>query len=121
MVPGGDQITLEQLLAHRSGLFNYFESDRFRWRAHWRPVELVRLATQERPESEPDEQSSYSNTNYVLLGLVVEQVTGQPLEEVLEERVFDPARMSDTSMSPERVTDPPVVRGYQGGRVATSS
>ena len=55
----------------------------------------------------PDTQSSYSNANYIVLGLVVERVTGKRLEEVLQERIFAPSGMSDTSLAKARVTDPP--------------
>ena len=80
---------------------------------------MVRLATDERPLFAPGEQSSYSNSNYVLLGLIVEELTGQRLDQVLQKRVFDPAGMGDTSMSPGRVAEAPLVRGYQGRRDVT--
>ncbi|MDR7251395.1 D-alanyl-D-alanine carboxypeptidase [Nocardioides sp. BE266] len=119
LVPDGDQITVEDLLAHRSGLFNYTDSMRFLWDAHWEPTELVELATARSPEFDPGEDSSYSNTNYVVLGLIAEQVAGQPLDRILDERVFSPALMTDTSASPGRVTDAPLVHGYEGRRDVT--
>ena len=46
----------------------------------------------EAPDFAPDKGGEYSNTNYVLLDTVIEQVTGQPIADVYEERIFGPAR-----------------------------
>ena len=77
------------------------------------------LATSEPPPYAPDDTSSYSNTNYLLLGLLLERATGQDLATVLQERVFAPLDMSDTSLLPARVTEQPLVRGYDGQRDVT--
>jgi len=119
MVPRGDRISVEQLLAHRSGLYNYTDSSSSDWTPGWDPPEILRLATSEAAVHAPDTQSSYSNTNYIVLGLVVERVTGKRLEEVLQERIFAPSGMSDTSLAKARVTDPPRVHGYAGRRDVT--
>lgn len=118
-VPGGDRITVEQLLSHRSGLYDFTDSPRFRWINRWGPVDIVRLATTEEPVSAPDTQSSYSNTNYVLLGLLIERITGKDLAEVMQKQIFAPVGMTDTSADTARVTDPPLVRGYDGRRDVT--
>ncbi|WP_210441300.1 serine hydrolase domain-containing protein [Nocardioides xinjiangensis] len=119
MVPRGDRISVEQLLAHRSGLYNFTDSPRFEWTPGWDPPELLRLATTEAPVHAPGTQSSYSNTNYIVLGLIVERVTGNRLEEVLQERIFAPSDMRDTSLAKARVTDPPRAHGYEGRRDVT--
>ncbi|HEX5918733.1 MAG TPA: serine hydrolase domain-containing protein [Nocardioides sp.] len=119
VVPRGDRITVEHLLAHRSGLYNYTESPEFEWTPGWTPRDILRLATTEPPVHAPDTESSYSNTNYIVLGLIVERVTGQRLEAVLQQRVFTPAGMVDTSLEAARVADPPRVRGYEGRRDVT--
>lgn len=119
VVPRGDRITVEQLLAHRSGLYNYTDSPEFEWTPGWTPRDILRLATTEPPVHPPDTESSYSNTNYIVLGLIAERVTGQPLETLLQERVFTPAGMSDTSLEPTRVADPPRAHGYEGQRDVT--
>jgi D-alanyl-D-alanine carboxypeptidase len=119
LVPGGDRITIEQLLSMRSGLYDYTESPRFRWQSQRDPTEQVALAMQEPPPYAPDETSSYSNTNYLLLGLLLESATGQDLAAVLQDRVFTPLDMSDTSLLPARVTEPPLVQGYEGRRDVT--
>ena len=120
LVPAGDEISVEQLLSHRSGLYSYTDVGSFDFTVPgWTPEELIEVATAKRPLSRPGEESNYTNTNYVVLGLIVEKVTGQPLEQVLRERIFEPTRMTDTSMSPERLDGPLAVRGYAGRRDVT--
>jgi D-alanyl-D-alanine carboxypeptidase len=54
--------------------------------------EIVEFVRGEAPDFAPDKGWEYSNTNYVLLDTVIEQVTGQPIADVYEERIFGPAR-----------------------------
>jgi D-alanyl-D-alanine carboxypeptidase len=103
LVPNGGSITLRQLLNHTSGLFDY-DSDR-EWQAArlarpgrvWTPRELVGVATSHPPLFKPGSRWAYSNTNYILLGLVVEAVTGRPLAEQLEQRLFRRLALRSTS------------------------
>jgi CubicO group peptidase (beta-lactamase class C family) len=91
LVPNGNAITLRHLLRHTSGLFDYaadpatfapFASDP----GHaWQPCDLVALATRHAPNFSPGEGWGYSNTNYVLLGLIVEAATGRPVGIELEQ------------------------------------
>ncbi|HEX6353266.1 serine hydrolase [Actinophytocola sp.] len=62
------------------------------------PRELVALATSQPPLFEPDTSWSYSNTNYILLGLVIEHRTGQPLETVVSQRILRPLGLRDTEL-----------------------
>jgi D-alanyl-D-alanine carboxypeptidase len=119
LVPRGDRITVAQLLSHHSGLYNFTDSPRFRWTSGWEPVEILRLATTEEPAFAPGARASYSNTNYIVLGLLVERITGKRLADVMREQVFAPAGMSDTSLATDRVTEPPRVHGYEGRQDVT--
>jgi D-alanyl-D-alanine carboxypeptidase len=105
LVPGGGAITVRQLLNHTSGLADYApdEDDTFirrvladRHRA-WTPHELVAIGTAQPPLFAPGARWSYSNTGYILLGLIVEAATGNPLEAELRKRVFVPLRLRATS------------------------
>jgi D-alanyl-D-alanine carboxypeptidase len=107
------RITVRMLLQHTSGVFNftgeYYEDgtvvpgitwagrewvqDRFRT---YRPEELVRLALSQPPRFEPGTGWSYSNTNYVLVRLLIERVTGRPLAEEMHRLVLGPLGLSDT-------------------------
>jgi D-alanyl-D-alanine carboxypeptidase len=63
----------------------------------WTPEELVGFVQGQPPSFAPGDGWAYSNTNYVLLGMVIEQVTGHPIAEVFEERLFGPLGMNDTT------------------------
>lgn len=101
----GSRITARQLLRHTSGLFDYFEDRAFQ-RAylheplrHWRPEELIRRFSLSHPRPRPGTEFHYSNTGYLVLGLLLEQVTGRPVEQVLRSRIFLPLGLADTSMA----------------------
>jgi len=118
LVPNGSSITIRELLNHSSGLFDYDEDKawikaRFANPARvWRPRELVRIATRHRPHFPPGSSWRYSNTNYVVLGLVVERVTGRPLGDVLRTRLFSPLRLSATSYPLRTAMTGPYAHGY---------
>ena len=64
----------------------------------WEPEELVDLGLAEPPVCEPGEQFDYSNTNTVLLGMLIEQITGNPVEDEFRTRIFEPLGLEDTVM-----------------------
>ena len=102
-VPGGADVTLRHLLNHTSGLFNYSEDPRTfaPYEAdpgyRWDPRGLVGIASDHPALFAPGADWSYSNTNFVVLGLVVEAVTGRPLATELRERIFAPAGLRHTT------------------------
>ena len=71
----------------------------------WKPSQLLALANEPAAHFRPGTKWEYSNTNYLVLGLVVEAVTGKPLPQELEQRVFGPARLRSTTFD----TQPKVV------------
>jgi D-alanyl-D-alanine carboxypeptidase len=103
-VPDGDRITVAQLLEMRSGLPSYTLLESFNQvldddpgRA-WDPEELVAIGLAEPASFAPGTAWEYSNTNTVLAGLIVEQLTGRPLGTVMRERIFEPLGMAETSL-----------------------
>lgn len=103
VIPGDQGITVRQLMNHSSGLFNYTVDPEFvagflqqRLRSY-APEQLVQVAMEHEPEYDPaPNEPSYSNTNYVLLGLLVEEVTGDDLRSELSERILRPAGLRHT-------------------------
>ena len=102
-VPNGEDITIAQLLDMSSGLANYTEDlglneqmDSNPGRV-WNPEELLAIGLAEPPAFPPGEGFLYSNTNYVLLGVIIEQLTGVPVEQAFQDRIFDPLELSETS------------------------
>jgi D-alanyl-D-alanine carboxypeptidase len=103
-VPNGDAITIANLLDMRSGLAGYTESPVWQRAVDedpervWSPDELLALSFDTPALFSPGTGWHYSNTNYVLLGQVMEAVTGQTAPELFEERLFAPLGMDDTVM-----------------------
>ncbi len=127
LLPHGDRITVRNVLQHTSGLYNYtsalplnpdgFVSIRYRT---WAPAELVALATARPLEFEPGTGWRYSNTNYVVAGMLVEKVTGRPYGVAVEQRVLRPLGLRSTSVPGTRTDIPgPHAHGYVrvGGQV----
>ncbi|MBZ0291189.1 MAG: beta-lactamase family protein [Anaerolineae bacterium] len=112
-LPYGDQITLRMLLNHTSGIFSYTDNapddtpgimegdlnNPDKLTQGYTPDELVQFVIDHgQPDFEPgaEGQWHYSNTNYVLLGMIIEDLTGQSLVDVFDERIFMPLGMDDT-------------------------
>lgn len=114
LVPNGDSITLRQLLNHTSGIYNYTEDPRFLRLVVENPLRtfsprrLVAFATAHPPLFPPGTGWSYSNTNYILAGLIIRAATGHTVQAELRSRIFVPLRLRDTSFP---VTDPDIA-GY---------
>jgi D-alanyl-D-alanine carboxypeptidase len=118
LVPNGGAITLRELLNHTSGIFNYTDDQAFIQRLiadpgrTWMPSELLAVGLSHTPFFAPGANWGYSNTNYILLGLVVEAVTGQPLAQSLQERIFTPLSLTATSFPSAIALDMDFVHGY---------
>jgi D-alanyl-D-alanine carboxypeptidase len=119
MVPNGAAITLRMLLNHHSGLFDYFNDPQtiapylagdF---AHgWTPQQLVAIGVAHPPLFPPNAQGAYSNTDYVLLGLVIQTVTGHSLDAELAQRIFRPLKLRDSSAPTKQRIPGPHAHGY---------
>ncbi|UUU39226.1 serine hydrolase domain-containing protein [Streptomyces sp. NBC_00162] len=86
----GRHITVRQLLQHTSGLPDYgvhVDDDEIRNR-YLEPRELLDIALRYKADAAPGETWGYSNTNYVLAGLIVQKVTGRPLAEEMDRRII---------------------------------
>jgi D-alanyl-D-alanine carboxypeptidase len=104
LVPNGDEITIRQLLNHTSGLFDYENDPRVfepylngDLGHHWAPLELVQIAVSHEPLFEPGATQSYTNTGYILAGLIIKAATGNTLRGELSDRVFRPLHLRATS------------------------
>jgi D-alanyl-D-alanine carboxypeptidase len=122
-VPNGDNITIAQLLEMRSGLYNYtndpvisatIDTDPVKV---WTPAELLAIAFAHPPNFPPGTKYEYNNTNYALLGVVIEKLDGKPLAQVMHDRLFGPQNMQDTELPASNVnTIPePYSHGYLYG------
>ncbi|WP_043784993.1 serine hydrolase domain-containing protein [Amycolatopsis rifamycinica] len=101
LVPGGRAITVRQLLQHTSGLPNYTEylglEDFAKLRhRYFQPHDLLAAALAHPAKFAPGTKWEYSNTNYVLAGLLIERVTGRPVAEQITSRVIGKADLRNT-------------------------
>ena len=102
-----DAVTVEQLLAHRSGIGDYFDEDAGGEITDYvLPVPVHRLAETEAylavldgypAKFAPDERFSYCNGGFVVLALIAERASGVPFQELVAHRVCEPAGMADTA------------------------
>ncbi|HEY5847036.1 MAG TPA: serine hydrolase domain-containing protein [Microlunatus sp.] len=126
-VPNGDNITIAQLLKMRSGLYNFTNSPAISTKMDddptkvWKPQQLLEIAFAQPPNFAPGAEYEYNNTNYVLLGLIVEKLDGQPIATVFEERFFKPLGMTDTSFpaAASNAIPEPFSHGYMYGGAST--
>lgn len=96
--PHGDRITIENLLNHTSGIPNFTSFDDYQqvMRRDLSPPEIIDRFKDMDLGFQPGSQYSYSNSNYVLLGHLIEQISGQSYASFLREHVFDPLGMDDS-------------------------
>ncbi|MGE7875428.1 serine hydrolase domain-containing protein [Bacillus paramycoides] len=93
------QITIRQLLNHTSGIAEYTRSKDFNLmdtKKSYTAEELVKMGISLPPDFAPGKSWSYSNTGYVLLGILIEKVTGNSYAEEIENRIIEPLELSNT-------------------------
>lgn len=117
-VPNGNNITLRQLAGMRSGLFNYTSDQAFQERfgsdltAPWTDQELLSAAFSHPVNFAAGAEYEYSNTNTILLGVVAETVTGRPLAQLIQERIFGPLAMTHSVYMTGTELPAPFVHGF---------
>jgi D-alanyl-D-alanine carboxypeptidase len=100
-----DRITVRHVLSHRSGLYDYTDDMFARTVSGFEAVrnkvytyrQLVDLSLKKAPTDEPGAAYSYSNTNFVVAGMLIERITGHSVRSEYENRIFEPLRLNDTS------------------------
>lgn len=113
----GRKTTVRQLLNHTSGIYSVtsdpgfqqkvFGPDFLKYRYDtWTPRQLVEIAMTHEPDFAPGTSWNYSNTNYVLAGMVIEKVTGRPYGKEVERRIVKPLKLRATSVPGTTVTMP---------------
>ncbi|MDO1448135.1 serine hydrolase domain-containing protein [Rhodocytophaga aerolata] len=119
-IPQADKISIKQLLTHTSGIRN-LGSDNipFQLALINRPIDtdltqpekiLEKFIYNKPLRFEPGADYNYSNTGYILLGMIAEQAAQKPLKNLMQDRIFTPLQMTNTYL--EKRADPSVVRSY---------
>lgn len=111
-MPNGSTATIRNLLQMQSGIPTYTANEKVinKWaknpQAAWTPQQLADSVKGEKPMFKPGEAFFYSNTNFVLLGMIIEQVTGKSIADNFQERVFTPLGLDQTSVPGSSTTIP---------------
>ena len=125
-VPNGENITIAELLKMRSGLYGYTNDPEFATtldadpKKAISPQEVLAIAFRHPPEFPPGTAYDYSNTNYILLGLIAEKVDGKPLAQTFQDRLYGPVGLKQTLLpgSEDTAIPDPYSHGYMYGGTA---
>lgn len=112
----GDKITIHQLLNHTSGTPNYTSFPKFfkeMSRNPYTPTEMLKTFADSTLNFTPGERFAYSNSGYILLGAIIEKVTGKSYETVLQEKIFDPLKMKNSGYDHHNVILKKRATGYE--------
>lgn len=100
-------ITIKQLLNHTSGIVDYFDTEEFakieidsNFKKQWTPDELIRLVINKPSYFSPGQGFHYSNSNYVLAGMMITAATGKSVEEAMKTFLLEPLLLSNTYYLP---------------------
>ncbi len=117
-IENADKATIRQLLQHSSGIYNYIQNLNFQTASlndfirEWKPNDLLSYAYNQKAYFQPDEDVRYSNTGYVMLGMLIEKIEGKPFYKVFEEKLFLPLGLTMTKFAAEDHIPNGIVRGY---------
>lgn len=117
-LPNASEITIQSLMNHTSGIYNYTENLLFQLKtvfmpkSTWKTQELYNYALKGKPYFKPGEDHFYSNTNYLLLALIAEMVTGKSYGDLLHEIIIDPLELKNTYFLPYDGDPALLITGY---------
>jgi D-alanyl-D-alanine carboxypeptidase len=112
--PGWNDITLKHLLQHTSGIKELTETEPFKSSQgrDWTPQEVIAGIAREPLDFEPGQKAKYSNSGCIILGLVIERITGIAYGDFLTEKITKPLGMAHTMLGSNRALIPKRVSGY---------
>ncbi|HEX9510004.1 MAG TPA: serine hydrolase [Puia sp.] len=113
--PHGGEITIENLLTHTSGIYNYTNDGDFMQHKTTHPINRDSLIARFKNtplDFSPGEKFSYSNSGYILLGYIIEKITGKPYFRVVREQIFQPLQMRHSGFDFTGLTSPDKAIGY---------
>ncbi|MEM9509510.1 MAG: serine hydrolase [Cyanobacteria bacterium P01_E01_bin.35] len=118
-IPNANNITLENLLQHTSGMADYVDvlfaqaaSNPLVFTQDWQPAALVDLIDGQPALFEPGESFFYSNTNFLLLGIVIESATNNNIAAEIRDRIIEPLELDNTFFAGEEEIPGGYVSGY---------
>lgn len=113
--PKGDSITIEQLMTHTAGIYNYTDDRDFMNTQVTKPhtrEQMLALFKDKPLDFSPGTNWSYSNSGYMLLGYIIEDVTKKPFEAVVRDYIFNPLQMNSSGFDFAALQHPLKTTGY---------
>ena len=114
-IANSDQISVRMLVQHRSGIPNYTDTDRYWEHPKERDEENLALVLDLPADFEPGTQFSYSNTNYLLLGMIMDRIVGESHFNYLKKQVLVPHGLVDTYYHLDSIPMERLMSGYYVG------
>jgi len=111
----GDRITIDNLLTHTSGIYNYTNDEKLMKSdvtKHYSQKEMLDIIRAYKPDFEPGAKWNYSNSAYSILGYIIEKVTSKSFEKVVRERIFTPLGMTNSGFDFTHLSAPNKSKGY---------
>jgi CubicO group peptidase (beta-lactamase class C family) len=106
--PNGDDITIENLLTHTSGIFDYLQSKKYAKENFVKPISidtLISFFKSEKRLFKSGESFSYTNSGYILLAFIIEKITGKKYEQVVRDVIFEPLQMTHSGFDLRSLND----------------
>jgi D-alanyl-D-alanine carboxypeptidase len=117
LLPEAGDVTISQLLGHTSGLSDYVEDEAFAevvsQGEELTPEQVLGFVANEPPEFEPGSEYDYSDTDNLVLGFLIEEVTGNTYEQELESRIIEPLGLTETRLATDFEFPEPHAQGHQ--------
>jgi D-alanyl-D-alanine carboxypeptidase len=117
-LPDADKVTVRMLATSTSGYNDYVTTPAFVKAyaanpfAHWTPDQLVAIAMTKPPLFAPGTSWAFSDTNFTLLGQILQRAGGRPLDTLYRENLFAPLHMTETQANPNALVPAPAIHGY---------
>lgn len=116
-------VTINHLLTHTSGIASFddikeYESNKYLYR---NPEELLSYVTKKELLFEPGKHYAYSNTGYIMLGVIIERVTGRSYKEAVEHYIISRINLSETDVITSETAKNRIVKGHHNGNVLSES
>lgn len=120
-IPNASSVTVRMLMNHTSGIMRYEFKERFTKdltadpNKHWKPEELIQYILDEKASFAAGEGWEYSDTNYILLGMIIEKITGKKYYDLVKQKILQPFHLNDTHPTDQRKLKD-LVQGYAGDK-----
>jgi D-alanyl-D-alanine carboxypeptidase len=122
-IPNADAITVRHMLNHTSGIYNYTDDQEFMAEViaaptmAFPPEAMVDAAVAHPPLFDPGDDWYYSNTNYIVLGMIIEAVTGEPAAAAIRSRLLVPQSLEHTFLDGDEPVQGTMAHGFGPGGV----